>query len=124
MIDSQSSRFVAVLRHRPDSPKGCWKLAGGNTPGKPSHYPRALKGRRKALISSAASSSLCLRASASFALASIRVLVRPCQPAPNPFGVPGLFAPSCKFRARALAALPDGKLTPLQTKSRPKQTKK
>ena len=46
MIDFQSS-LVAALCRRQSSPEGCWKLAGDNIPGKPSRYPRALKGRRK-----------------------------------------------------------------------------
>jgi hypothetical protein len=79
MIDSQSLRPVAALCRWQSSPEGCWKLAGGETPGKPSRYPCALKGRRKALTSFAASPSLCLRASASWALASVPVCVRPGQ---------------------------------------------
>jgi hypothetical protein len=47
MIDFQSTRLTTSLCRRLGSPKGCGKLAGGATPGSPSPYPCALKGRWK-----------------------------------------------------------------------------
>jgi hypothetical protein len=58
MIVLQSSWPVTALSRHPCSPEGCGRLAGDDIPGKPPHYPRALKGRGKEFIFPAASSPL------------------------------------------------------------------
>jgi hypothetical protein len=75
MIDFQSSWSVTPLFRRPGSPEGCGRLAGGQTPGGLSLYPRALKGRWKQSIPFAASFSLSFSTSDHHCLGSIRSIL-------------------------------------------------